>query len=358
MHLTELRVRNFRCLAEANLEPAPGINLIVGDNASGKSSLLEAIYFLGRAQSFRGTPSDRLIRSGERELSVFGRVRNGAGPATPLGVLRSERRSRIKIGPRADAGIIELVAALPIQVIDPRLHQLLEEGPELRRRFLDWGVFHVEQGFYPAWLRYQRALRQRNRALRAAAPAAQICAWDGELAQQAEQLDQARRRYLTALGEVLPAIMQQLFDAAAVAVEYAPGWPEAQTPAQALAQALARDRELGFTHLGPHRADLRIRLHGLQARTRASRGEQKLISAGLLLAQAELLRRQQDRRPLLLIDDLAAELDAHSRARLFSAIQALGAQAFLSFLEPGQIPTGAAGTPMFHVEHGRVRRRA
>jgi DNA replication and repair protein RecF len=358
MHLTELRVRNFRCIAEADLAPGAGINLIVGDNASGKSSLLEAIYFLGRAQSFRGTPSDRLIRSGARTLSVFGRVRNGAGPETPLGVLRGDRRSRIKIGPREDAGIVELVATLPVQVIDPRLHQLLEEGPELRRRFLDWGVFHVEHGFYPAWLRYQRALRQRNRALRAAAPAAEVCAWDAELAQQAEQIDQARRRYLDALGDVLPGIMQRLFDAAAVTVDYAPGWPEEQAPAAALAGALARDRELGFTHLGPHRADLRVRLHGLQARTRASRGEQKLISAGLLLAQAELLRRQQNRRPLLLIDDLAAELDARSRARLFDAIQTLGAQAFLSFLEPGQIPASAGGHPMFHVEHGQVRRVA
>ncbi|HXG28033.1 MAG TPA: DNA replication/repair protein RecF [Nevskiales bacterium] len=358
MHLTELRIRNFRCIAEAELAPGAGINLIIGDNASGKSSLLEAIYFLGRAQSFRGTPSDRLIRSGARTLSVFGRVRNGTGLETSLGVLRGDRHSRIKIGAREDAGIVELVAALPVQVIDPRLHRLLEEGPEQRRRFLDWGVFHVEQGFYPAWLRYQRALRQRNRTLRAAAPAAEVCAWDVELAQQAEQIDRVRRRYLGALDEVLPGIMLRLFDAAAVTVEYAPGWPEGQTLAAALAAALVRDRELGFTHLGPHRADLRIRLHGLQARTRASRGEQKLISAGLLLAQAELLRRRRGCLPLLLIDDLAAELDARSRARLFDAIQTQGAQAFLSFLEPGQIPDGAGGHPMFHVEHGQVRRRA
>ncbi|MGH8453181.1 MAG: AAA family ATPase, partial [Nevskiales bacterium] len=139
MHLTELRIHNFRCIARAELAPAPGINLVLGDNASGKSSVLEAIYFLGRAQSFRGTPRDRLIRSGERELSVFGRLRNGAGLETPMGVLRANRHSRIRVGTQNDAGILDLVATLPIQVIDPGLHHLLEDGPEQRRRFLDWG---------------------------------------------------------------------------------------------------------------------------------------------------------------------------------------------------------------------------
>jgi DNA replication and repair protein RecF len=358
MHLSELRIRNFRCLADVELTPGPGINLVLGDNASGKSSLLEAIYFLGRAQSFRGTANDRLIQSGERELSVFGRVRNSSGPETPIGILRASRHSRIKIGAQEDASIFDLVAVLPIQVIDPRLHQLLEEGPEQRRRFLDWGVFHVEQVFYPAWLRYQRALRQRNCALRARAAASQITAWDPELAQQAEILDSARRRYLAALDQVLPGIMHSLFEAGAVSLEYAPGWAAEQTVSEALARNIDRDRELGHTHIGPHRADLRIRLHGAQARTRASRGEQKLISAGLLLAQAELLRQRQGRRPILLIDDLAAELDAHSRERLFGAIQSLGAQSFLSFLETSQIPANQGESTMFHVEHGRVSRRS
>jgi DNA replication and repair protein RecF len=355
MHLTELRIRNFRCLAEVKLLPGSGLNLIVGDNASGKSSLLEAIYFLGRAQSFRGTPGERLIRTGEHELSVFGRLRNGAGPETALAIQRVGRLSRIKVGLQEEAGILDLVAALPIQVIDPRLQQLLEEGPEHRRRFLDWGVFHVEQGFYPAWLRYQRALRQRNRALRAQAAPAQISAWEGELMEQGGILDRTRREYLAALDGILSRAFHRLFDETEIGIEYQPGWPETQTLAEALAEGQGRDRELGFTQAGPHRADLRIRLRGLPARRRASRGEQKLISAGLLLAQAELLRERRGRQPLLLIDDLAAELDAHSRTRLFAAIQALGTQAFLSFLEPGQIPGGAGGRTMFHVEHGRVR---
>ena len=358
MHLTRLHIHNFRCLAAVDIEPAAGLNLIVGDNASGKSSLLEAIYFLGRAQSFRNTPSDRLIRTGERELAVTGRLKNGAGPETAFGVQRAERHSCIRIGTQENATIAELVAALPVQVIDPRLHQLLEEGPEQRRRFLDWGVFHVEHGFYPTWQRYQRVLRQRNRALREAKPATEICAWDAELLEQANGLDQARRRYLAALDEILPGIMQDLFDTAAVSIDYQPGWPEGQTFAAALGSELTRDRELGFTHIGPHRADLRIRLRGLQARKRASRGEQKLISAGLLLAQSELLHRRQARRPILLIDDLAAELDSHSRQRLFQAIRRTGAQSFLSFLEAGQIPERQGEGTMFHVEHGRVERTA
>lgn len=354
MSLSDLRIHNFRCISAAQLAPAPGLNLVTGDNASGKSSLLEAIYFLGRAQSFRGTPSDRLIRSGERELTVFGRQCTGAGADLPLGVQRSERQSRIRIGTRENASIVELVSQFPVQVIDPGLQQLLEEGPEQRRRYLDWGVFHVEQAFYPAWLRYQRALRQRNRALRAQAPDAQVIAWDAELAQHGECLHLARLRYLTTLRPVLDALMSTLFGATTVTLEYQAGWAGPGSLREALAAALAGDREQGYTHVGPHRADLRVRLQGQLARRRASRGEQKLISAGLLLAQAELLRQQCQRQPVLLIDDLAAELDARSRSRLFAAIQAQGAQAFLSFLEPGQIPEKQAAGAMFHVEHGRV----
>ncbi|MGH8561467.1 MAG: DNA replication/repair protein RecF, partial [Nevskiales bacterium] len=224
--------------------------------------------------------------------------------------------------------------------------------------FLDWGVFHVEHGFYPAWLRYQRALRQRNHALRTSNTPAQATAWDTELVQQADILDGARRRYLTALGAVLPGIMRSLFDETAVSIEFQQGWPEDQTLAATLRQGIERDRVQGHTQAGPHRADLKIRLQGRQARARASRGEQKLISAGLLLAQADLLRQSQQRRPVLLIDDLAAELDTRGRARLFSAIHDLGAQSFLSFLEPGQIPAHRGESAMFHVEHGRVRRTA
>jgi DNA replication and repair protein RecF len=356
MRLSELRIHNFRCLVAEGLQPEAGINLIVGDNASGKSSLLEAIYFLGRAQSFRGTPRDRLIRTDQRELSVFGRMQNGSGTPTTIGVLRSNRQSQIRLNAQDNTSILELIAALPIQVIDPRLHQLLEEGPDQRRRFLDWGVFHVEPAFYPAWQRYQRALRQRNQLLRHAAPATEVCLWNGELVQQALLLDRARRHYLEQMQAVLPGIMQGLFENAEVEIEYQHGWPADQPLEQVLAENLVRDREQGFTQAGPHRADLKIRLHGKQARTRASRGEQKLISAGMLLAQAEIMRRHQARHPILLIDDLAAELDARSRRQLFDAIQASGAQAFLTFLEAAQIPQTQAPKAMFHVEHGRVKR--
>jgi DNA replication and repair protein RecF len=356
MHLTELRIQNFRCIATATLEPAAALNLITGDNASGKSSLLEAIYFLGRTQSFRGTPSDRLIRTGEAELSVFGRLQDGQGDL-PVGVLRSGHHTRIKLGTDERAGVLELVSALPVQVIDPRLHQLLEEGPEQRRRFLDWGVFHVEQRFYAAWLRYQRSLRQRNCALRDAKPA-DAALWDRELVAQGEQVHEARAHYLAELGPALRVLFAQLFEQAEVSVEYQRGWPAETDLAESLARSLSRDAEAGYTQAGPHRADLKIRLQGRQARTRASRGEQKLIAAGLLLAQARLLMLKRGRRPILLIDDLAAELDAQSRARLLSAIQSLGAQTFLTFLEPAQIPRTEGESGVFHVEHGRLRRQA
>lgn len=352
MYLTQLRIRNFRCLESVDIAPHPGINLIVGTNASGKSSLLEAIHFLARAQSFRGTPTDRLIRQGDDELSVFGRLHSN-GADQPIGVIRRERQTRIKIS-NEECGILQLVEILPLQIIDPQIQQLLEEGPDQRRKFLDWGVFHVEQKFYPAWLRFQRALRQRNRALRENGTPAHIAAWNNEYSESARMVDQHRREYLEALKPGLTKILEGMIGWQAVELDYHQGWPQEADLLEALDRGFLRDLELGHTQYGPHRADLRIRYAGRTARGNASRGEQKLLSAGLLLAQAQMLHERTSRQPLLLIDDLAAELDHTHRQALFSQITKLGAQCFLSFLEQGSIPAGNHPATMFHVEHGRV----
>lgn len=349
MHLSRLRVQDFRCLGYAEIEPAPGINVVTGDNGSGKSSLLEALYFLGRGRSFRRTPAARLNRRGSDGLAVYGVV-NGRG----IGVTHGGNRTRIKIGPRGGASFYDLVTALPIQIIDPNLHRLLEEGPAVRRRYLDWGVFHVEHGFYPAWRRYSRALRQRNHALRSRQSIDVIQVWDAELARSALEVDALRQRYIHALKQVIPQMVERLLGEGTVTLDYHRGWPSGMEFTEALADALAKDRRGGFTHAGPHRADLRLRVGGLQARDWVSRGQQKVLSSALLLAQTAVLAEQQDIRPLLLVDDLAAELGHDYRSALFNVIESLNVQCFMTFLDAALVPKAVCPGAMFHVEHGRV----
>lgn len=338
------------------MSPGAGINIIVGDNASGKSSVLESIFFLGRARSFRRTLSDALIRDGADEFTVFARTEDRFSAPGTLGIRRRRRETLWKIDGRADASLLDLVRRLPIQFIDPNLHQLLEEGPTHRRRFLDWGVFHVEHDFFPAWQRMQRALRQRNRALKRRATAATIRAWDHELVAQVGRVDNARRRYLADWQTNLRHFMAEVMPEVSLDVRYHPGWAADRSYFDVLAAGFDRDRELGHTQSGPHRADLKVRLEGALARERASRGQQKLITMVMLLAQAALLKQRHGYTPIILVDDLAAELAADYRSAVFRLLAAQDAQCFLTFLDIADVPDRTACSAMFHVEHGQLSR--
>ncbi len=187
MPLTWLRVEQFRCLERVELELDPHFNLFVGPNASGKTSLLEALFFLGRGRSFRTRRLDNLIRQGQKEFLIVGKTA-GMPQAVTLGVQGGREGTEIRIAGRAAQSAAELAEHFPPQVIDPEIHKLLEEGPGRRRRFLDWGVFHVEQAFLPTWQRYHKALRQRNAALKQELPDDAVGIWDLELAEAGEAL--------------------------------------------------------------------------------------------------------------------------------------------------------------------------
>ena len=185
MSLRRLEVRDFRCIASAELEFDRRCNLISGPNASGKTSLLEAIFFLGRGRSFRTARNEALIRNGTDELMVAGNLTLD-GRARPIGV----RYSRDGFEARAEgvriSSLAELAVTMPVQAIDPEVHRLVEEGPQERRRYLDWGVFHVEPRFVDQWRRYQRALKQRNAAFETAQSESLVRVWDSELIDSAE----------------------------------------------------------------------------------------------------------------------------------------------------------------------------
>lgn len=354
MHLRELDIHDFRCLAECRIEPGPGINLIVGENASGKTSLLEAIYYLGRGRSFRQTPPNRLIRRGAESFSLYAEIESEEQRPRRLGAVREAGKTRVRLDGRDEVPLLDMVNTLPVQVIDPNLHRLLEDGPRYRRRYLDWGVFHVEHEFYPAWRRYRRALRQRNGALRRERPTADVVVWDSELVHAGKEVDACRRSYLDGLARILPEIVGDILGEGAVTLDYHPGWPKGEDFGSALLHSLDSDRRAGFTHHGPHRADLRVRVDSITARDWVSRGQQKVLTAALLLAQAALLDRRRDIRPVLLIDDLAAELGTTYRSAMLRTIAKLRGQCFLTFLDASLIPEDFGDVAMFHVEHGVV----
>jgi DNA replication and repair protein RecF len=352
MALRRMQVTDFRCLHQADLELDPGFTLISGPNASGKTSLLEAIYILGRGRSFRTRHLDHLIRSGAERTIVFGEVEAGQRRIA-LGVEGTPAGIRAKLGGERVASLAELASTLPVQIIDPETHRLIEEGPSRRRRFLDWGVFHVEPTFMRQWQNYQHVLRQRNAALKEQLTT--VNAWDAELIRYGELLTEARRRYVEALAPVAGEVAATLLGLD-LTLGYRAGWPRDLGFRDALAQSLTRDRDLGSTQVGPQRAELSIRLDGLPAKDRISRGQQKLLAVVLLIAQIKLLPSESPAAPTLLLDDPAAELDDGRLAALIGEVRAQPLQLVVTSLHD-EVGLGAFGTPgrRYRVEHGHVR---
>lgn len=353
MPIGRFTAQNFRCLAAVELAAEPRFNLVSGANASGKTSLLEAIAYLGRGKSFRGAPLTSLIRHGEKEFVVFGEV-DDSGRVSKVGVRNSSDGLEIRVDGDKKGGAASLAAVLPLQIIDPEVHNLVSGGPEQRRRFLDWIAFHVEPGYLDAWRRFRRTLKQRNAALRAGASAATIRGWNAEFTDQSAVVDAARNGALdVAVGTLIERAETLLGHK--MGFEYQSGWNREKALADVLEESFERELKLGATQAGPHRADLRLIYDERQAKRLVSRGQQKLLASAMILGATETAQTALEKPLLLLLDDPAAELDGESLGRLMEQVVDLGAQIIATSLDPDvlKFPEPPA---RFHVEQGKLTR--
>jgi DNA replication and repair protein RecF len=341
MTLRRLQVTDFRCLQQVELEPDPGFTFICGPNACGKTSLLEAMYLLGRGRSFRTRRLEHVLRHGRDRFVVFGEVER-QGRLIPLGIEGSSEGMRARIDAHPAVSLAELAQTLPSQIIDPEVHKLIEDGPARRRRFLDWGVFHVEPDFIGHWQKYQQALKQRNAALKARQPRTVTGVWDIELIRHGEILSDARARYLESLAPHVALAGRRLLHCD-VRLQFKTGWQRGIGLSEALNDSWESDRERGSTLVGPQRAELLIYVDGILARDLVSRGQQKLLASALLLAQLELLTANSSARPLLLLDDPAAELDSTHLSALMDQIREQPVQLVVTALAEDFGPFGTPG---------------
>jgi DNA replication and repair protein RecF len=351
MSLIRLRAEHVRCLERVELESADK-NLIFGENASGKTSLLEAIFILGRGRSFRGPGRTSVISDGSDRLMVSGLV-SKHGRKVPVGIALSRSGSpEIRIDGESAEGLASLTEWIPVQIIDPQIHSLVDEGPGVRRRYMDWGVFHVEHRFLDVWRRYQRALRQRNAFLRSGR-GGRLDVWDEQIVEAGLEITAMRQRYVDAIRPFVNRVAGVLLQSEP-SIDYRCGWASGKTFADALEESRSRDKRFGVTHVGSHRSDLALHLEERSARGRVSRGQQKLLAATLVLGQLEHLIETTGIRPVLLLDDLPAELDGSSLRRVLSVIRDLPAQQFVTALDEGSVDLPEP-LSVFHVEQGKVR---
>lgn len=356
--LQRIAGRHVRNLETFSARLSPRHNVFYGHNASGKTSLLEAIYILGHARSFRARQLRQVIRHGGTELKVQGEVVQPDNDAhTPLSVHHENGRSQLQVNEQPLKRASELAQYLPLLFINTDSHNIIAGGPAQRRRLLDWGVFHVEHSYAALLSRYTTTLRQRNACLqdgRRSATPAHI--WNKELAETAATIDERRRGYCEQWRPWAQHYIAGLLGREDIALAYRRGWRDEETFEETLARSADTDHQLGYTRHGPHRADIRITVDGLPVEQCVSRGQQKLLVFALAFAQAAVLRELRQRQCLVLIDDLAAELDQAHRARALDMLSELGGQSVLTVTEP-QLLEARAGEElrMFHVEHGLLK---
>ena len=320
-------------------------------NASGKTSVLEAIAYLGRGRSFRGAHPESLTQHGKKQFILYGGVENNDNEIS-MGVKNGLGGLEVRVNGESAKGLSSLIKTLPLQVIDPEIHNLVSGGPERRRQYVDWVTFHVEHGYLNLWRKYKRTLKQRNAALKLKSKKTLIQSWDKEFIELANSIDTARKKTLELIMHKFNGLDMKIIGLE-FSFDYHEGWSSKKDLKKAIDDGFERDIFLGATQNGPHRADLKIELLDKEARKLVSRGQQKLLASTMILAATETVQSVLKKPLLLLLDDPAAELDSESVCRLMESVSSLGCQVVATSINPETVQF-SDNPKMFHVEQGVI----
>jgi DNA replication and repair protein RecF len=365
MLLTWLQLRDFRCHPTLEFKPAPGVNLLLGGNGAGKSSVLESIGFLATLASFRRAPDASLVRAGEEAAVARGQFAGEAGALQVEVEVPRQGRQRIRVDGKRAAGRGEVATRVALVAFLPDDLDLIKRGPAYRREYVDDLAVQLWPAAAGDQREYERALRQRNALLRRegrAAPSGSLSVWDDRLCALGAALI---RRRLDALGAVVlgvEALCRELGGGTEqVSWAYvAAGCGELDREATegalreglsvAVGAARYEDLDRRTTTVGPHRDEVALYLDRRDLRTRASQGEQRTVALALRLAAFDLLAERRRSAPVLVLDDVFSELDGARRARLVERLPR--GQVFISTAHREDVPVGGV---CWEVSPGSVR---
>ncbi|SCB77946.1 DNA replication/repair protein RecF [Gilliamella intestini] len=356
MTLSTINVHHFRNIDYAKLALSPHFNFIVGDNGSGKTSLLEAIYMLGHGRAFRHAQSNRIIQHEQPELVLFSEIKNTNQQVHSIGLSKSRNNeNKIKIDGDEGFRLADLAKLLPIQLVTPEGFDLLSGGPKYRRAFTDWGCFHHHPEFVQLWNNLKRLFKQRNALLKQAHSYKQLLPWDKEIAPLAEKISQIRADYLQ---HIFPQIIQTCRDFLPeyqLNCQYYQGWDHGINYSEQLQKQYDRDKLLNYTTLGPHKADIKLRIDNIPVEDLLSRGQLKLMMCALRLSQGEYYSKQNSQSCIYLIDDFASELDHNKRDLLAKRLKLANSQVFITAVNQDQITHMIdENDKIFHIKSGII----
>ena len=357
MAICRLKVSNVRNLS-VSVAPSPKVNLFFGENGSGKTSLLESVCFLAIAKSFRTNKLKPVVRNGCRSCTVFGEVL-ATNYMVSVGVTRSlDHQPLIHLNGRSSGSVVDLAFILPVQLMHPKLFTCLEDGPQIRRRLMDWGVFHQFPIFWSAWKKMQTSLKQRNKLLKYCVNREkELKAWTQTFIDSALIVDKLRSDYMSLLVPELEALLQMMTGLAGIRLVYCRGWSKGVALEDALSRDIDKDKLSGFTYSGPQRADIKLTYNGASVVETLSRGQQKIVVCAIKLAQGKLFERLKKRACVYLIDDLLSELDEKNCALLVSVLNEMQSQVWVTGVDENALRKtflSSEEKKVFHVKHGRL----
>lgn len=337
--LKSLSVSDFRNL-NLSLELSPAVNVIYGDNGSGKSSILEAIHFLSFGRSFRASNASQMIAHHKQGYSIRASVFKNE-LENKVSIYRQETATQAKLN-ASQISLVRIAALLPALFIDCDSHRNYFTSSTHRRRMFDWLLFHVEPTYMSSYKAYAKALKHRNASLKqgyATLP------WDKIMDEEAARIHQMRLGIFEMLVE---EISKGSFDLSNANLVYTPGYDADNSLMHALLDASMQDRKLGYTTVGPHKADWQLCVNNVNAVQTMSQGQQKIAHLKLVLLHYVIMRKHSI-HPLVMVDDLPAELDGKHKELLESFIAGLESQVIITAITPGALDWSCERA-LFHVE--------
>ncbi|TRY28907.1 DNA replication/repair protein RecF [Aliiglaciecola sp. M165] len=363
MKLDKVQIQHFRNLQDVVVLPSPNLNFIFGQNGSGKSSFLEALHYLGFGRSFRTSKQKNVINNEELSFSIFCQLSVDA-EILKLGISRNrEDLVTVSINGEKSNRLSEFVSHVPVQIFTPQSADVILGSPSLRRRFIDWGLFHVEQSFSKTSQEYAKLLKQKNALLKkigknySSDDAHQMHFWDKQIVRVGEIITNMRYSYLEAIMGHINDNLMHFLPEFSFEISYHRGWEKDAALQEAIFRKEEKDIKNGFLSVGPHKADLKIKSQGIDVAELLSRGQLRMLVAALQLAQVQYLSLKTSKSVVFLLDDIGAELDEVKRQLFIDRLLLEDTQLFITAIEKSQLSfiDKYKNKKMFHVEHGHMR---
>ncbi len=358
MFLQRFGVQNFRGINPIGFDLSHKVNIFSGPNGAGKSSILEAIYFLSCCKSFRTTNADALIAYENEWFSLNGIAsKEGSGLEHKISVRRVKKQNRAEIDETAIRKASKLSQLLPSLVVCSERQRLFISPPQVRRNFLDWGLFHVKPESINLFTKYERALKQRNAAIKSKAEEKVIKSWDFDLIDSGSEIIKLRSWFVSELVNRLNQTCRPGFKSGEFYIDYETGCGKYDSFSSALEDGFDQDCRYGFTRHGPHRSDFTASYNGHNVKDDFSRGQIKLLVFYLTLSQAYLIGRSKGVNPWLLFDDFASDFSKDLLEVAFDAMLNSGCQVFMTSADDvSNLAKKDSKNYLFHVEHGNVKK--